>query len=72
MEALERELSRVRRFVETFGEEVWVSLASITEIIGNWKPKFKSPSKGDEEVSLEDLDKLSQQCDEIGRKLRTS
>lgn len=52
--------------METFGEEVWVSLASITDTISNWRSKFKSPSKADEDVSLEDLDKLSQQCDEIG------
>lgn len=67
VQALERELARIQRFVETFGEEVWVSLGSVTETISRWGSNFKSPSKStDENISLLELDDLTAQCDEIG------
>ncbi|GMH45835.1 hypothetical protein BSKO_13798 [Bryopsis sp. KO-2023] len=67
IEALERELDRVRRFVETFGEEVWVSLGGITETVSKWKSNFKSPkSIREDSIPLEALDALNIDCDEIG------
>lgn len=61
--ALEQELHRVRRYVEIFSEEIWVQLGAIVDSLA----KVATPRAVGEALSTENLEALTEQCNEIGK-----
>lgn len=61
--ALEQELHRVRRYVEIFSEEIWVQLGAIVDSLA----KVATPRAVGETLSAENLQALTEQCNEIGK-----
>lgn len=62
---LEQELGRVRRFAESFGEELWVRLGTVSEAVDNLRclPERKGYQGS---VPVDRVDSLTAECDSIG------
>lgn len=64
---LEQELARIRRFAESFAEELWVRLGTLSDLVARLQKLAESANgKQKDSIPKEKIDILTKECDEMG------